>query len=473
MAMEATMSDYERRRLENIKRNGEMMASLSIHSHLSDLSSLSKRLRRENVRKYQKRPKVAEGSVVIRRSFRTQGIPPHFDGLPHHYNESLVPSINTPNVGPVSMSDVYKGECSYQKLVHKFTCHTENDTPLGTSQIQRIKAEKNIDCKSFKLEPQNVARVLSENILAVRFLPSSDLDIVVVGNRKGELGFWDVSQRSEVGDGIYVYQPHHAAISGISVHPFSLSKVYTSSYEGLIRSMNIEREEFDLVYSSSSGSALYSISQQPNDANSIYVSEGLGVLNIYDERGRKIVNSWSLHEERINCIDINSANSFIIATSSSDGLACLWDLRKMDVKHGHCKALQTVDLGRTVLSAYFSPSGSCLAMSSVGCSINVLSGANFEDLYKFRDSSHKEHIHKNRWSTSPRAVWGWDDEHLFASEMKRRIKILSVNRRIAIHTLESFHMSNISHQYDAHPCKVGMLAAATNGGYVYIWTSSL
>ena len=72
-----------------------------------------------------------------------------------------------------------------------------------------------------------------------------------------------------------------------------------------------------------------------------------------------------------------------------------------------------------------------------------------------------------------RAVWGWDDEHLFASEMKRRIKILSVNRRIAIHTLESFHMSNISHQYDAHPCKVGMLAAATNGGYVYIWTSSL
>lgn len=39
------VTEYERKRLENIKRNSEMMASLKIHSHALNLAASSKRLR--------------------------------------------------------------------------------------------------------------------------------------------------------------------------------------------------------------------------------------------------------------------------------------------------------------------------------------------------------------------------------------------------------------------------------------------
>lgn len=75
------------------------------------------------------------------------------------------------------------------------------------------------------LKPKNVAKVVSERIMSVRFLPFVDRTVVVVGNKIGNLGFWDLDYREGDGDGIYVYQPHSGPVSGISVHPFSPRKV--------------------------------------------------------------------------------------------------------------------------------------------------------------------------------------------------------------------------------------------------------
>ncbi|KAL2927957.1 WD repeat-containing protein 76 [Bienertia sinuspersici] len=403
--------------------------------------------REEKRRKYEKKP-IQEASRI---SLRTQGISPHFSGLPEDYNESLKPSryeSKTPETisfaGPLYMRDAYKGAGSHRTLVDKFACLKSVQTSIDHAGIAKVdwkKSEECIDFNSFKLKVRNVARVVSENILALRFLPSTSMTMVVVGNRDGELGFWDVGHGNVGDEAIHLYRPHAAAVSGISVHPFALSKVYTTSYDGCLRLMNIEREEFDLVYSNKSGYSLYSISQPPNDPNSIYVGEGLGVVNIFDERARKYVNSWCLHEQRINTIDFNLANPNIVATGSTDGLACLWDLRKMEVKDGNCKPLHTVDLGKAVLSAYFSPYGSNLALSvdgyvRVGC-------------------------------------MGWDDNHIYAGDSRRCINIVSVSERKIVYSLESPLMSAISSRYDAHPYTVGMMAAATAGGSVYIWTSDL
>lgn len=39
------LTEYERKRLENIKRNEEMLAALKVHAKASDLSAASKRQR--------------------------------------------------------------------------------------------------------------------------------------------------------------------------------------------------------------------------------------------------------------------------------------------------------------------------------------------------------------------------------------------------------------------------------------------
>lgn len=72
-----------------------------------------------------------------------------------------------------------------------------------------------------------------------------------------------------------------------------------------------------------------------------------------------------------------------------------------------------------------------------------------------------------------RGIWGWDDSYVFIGNMKRGIDVISVASEKIVTTLESELVSAIPCRFDAHPCNVGMLAGATSGGQVYIWTPIL
>jgi WD40 repeat protein len=145
-------------------------------------------------------------------------------------------------------------------------------------------------------------------------------------------------------------------------------QIFTSCYDGFIRLMDAEKEVFDLVYSSDD--TIYSLSQRLDDVKCLYFSEGHGVLNIWDERIGKCSTQWNLHGHRINSIDFNSENSNVMATSSSDGTACIWDLRSISADQP--KPLKEVSHQRAVQSAYFSPSGSFLATTRYLCCIEPL-----------------------------------------------------------------------------------------------------
>lgn len=73
-------------------------------------------------------------------------------------------------------------------------------------------------------------------------------------------------------------------------------------------------------------------------------------------------------------------------------------------------------------------------------------------------------------NTGNRAIWGWDDEYVFIGNMKRGVDVISPVERRTVFTLQSPHMSAIPCRFDVHPFNVGMLAGATSGGQVYVWT---
>ena len=93
--------------------------------------------------------------------------------------------------------------------------------------------------------------------------------------------------------------------------------------------MDAEKEVFELMHSSHD--SIYSLSQRSDDVICLYFGEGHGGLNIWDERVGKCSTQWNLQERMINSIDFNSENFNIMATSSSDGTACIWDLRSVNV----------------------------------------------------------------------------------------------------------------------------------------------
>lgn len=71
-----------------------------------------------------------------------------------------------------------------------------------------------------------------------------------------------------------------------------------------------------------------------------------------------------------------------------------------------------------------------------------------------------------------RGIWGWDDSSVFIGNMKRGVDIISVTGKKTAATLQSELVSAIPCRFDAHPYNKGMLATATSGGQVYIWTQS-
>ncbi|KAM7264763.1 hypothetical protein ACFE04_002446 [Oxalis oulophora] len=543
------LTEYEQKRLENIKRNQQMIAALNIHSTLSQLSaSTNKRQRVGKTFKVspKKKSRSDETPVVIRRSLRTRGIAPESDGLRGDDVENSAPlKFSSPlkasprQAGPLKMTDAFTGEGGYEKLIKvmvdvakkpetgksveqlfekvkackeeamsglkmesthflrsaikpckdELSCDLEEDkrNVLNASNknefadIKPIKDEivgvykeenresqsgSSLDLNSLTLKEENIARLVPGRIMTVKFLPSDDVRMIMVGNKFGDVAFWNMDSNNgedaDDNDGIFLYHPHTGPISGIVVQRPCLSKIFTSCYDGFLRLMDAEKEVFDLVYSCDD--AIFSLAQRPNDTHTLYFAEGPGTINIWDVRTGKSSAELNLHDSRINTIDFSSTNKNIMATSSTDRTACLWDLRHMAADKP--QALKTVNHKRAVHSAYFSPSGRSFATTSLDDTVGIVSGSNFDDTSII---SHNNQT--GRWLSKFKATWGWDDSSLFIGNMKRGVDIISPAQRRTIMTLESPLMTAIPCTFTTHPYHVGTLAGATSGGQVYVWTS--
>ncbi|XP_058067546.1 uncharacterized protein LOC131216929 [Magnolia sinica] len=470
--MALALTDYERRRLENIKRNDQMMASLKLHQKSNQLSSAPKRQRIE-IKGYEttpeKKPKT-KSPIVIRRSLRSRGIPPDAstasgveDDLaaspqkPTNSSSHLDPLIR--KLGRLPMQQAYSGRVSSNRQLIDTIMDMSENVPLTRSK--KSVAVDCFDLGSLVLKPDNIARMLPARILSVAFFPSEERTMVVVGDKLGNVGFWDVDCEEERGNGVYLYSPHSAPISGISVEPI-LSKISTSSYDGYIRLMDVGKETFNMVYSSDD--AIFSLSQRPHDVKSLYFGVGKGKLKLWDERAGKISSIYNLHDQRINSIDFNTENTNLMATSSTDATACIWDLRSASGAH-RLKCLKRVNHRKAVHSAYFSPSGSCLATTSYDNNVGLLSGVEFEDMTMI-----PHYNQTSKWISTFRAIWGWDDSNLFVGNTKREVDVISTVNKTTT-SLESPYMTAIPCRFAAHPFKVGTLAGATGGGQVYVWTT--
>ncbi|PIA45699.1 hypothetical protein AQUCO_01600139v1, partial [Aquilegia coerulea] len=464
------LSEYERKRLENIKRNEEMMAKLKIQSKAFQFSSVTKHQRKETKpsKTTQAKKRKSETPIVLRRSPRTHGIvvevepkPSLQKGIEDETRESSIESENSPRkLGPLTMEEAYNGDSSDRPFIKTIMNMSNAALSSGLKKRELIGNVETFDPKSMVLKPENIARVMPDKILNLKFFPCPDRTIVVSGNSDGEIAFWDVDCEDEDCDGIYLYQPHEYSISGISIQPFSLSKVFSSCYGGLIRVMDVGKESFDLVCST--GNTIFCLSQRPNDAKTLYFGQGSGLLSVFDARVGKSSDSRRLHELRINTLDFNPENSNLVATSSTDGTACIWDLRYINAQKP--KYLKMVDYTKSVHSAYFSPSGKFLATTSLDNKIGILGGVDYVD------TSTIYHLNRNTAGASYfRAIWGWDDSYLFIGNQDRAVDVISTVDE-SIVTLESSHMSANPLRFAAHPYKVGTLAGGTSCRKIYVWT---
>ncbi len=120
--------------------------------------------------------------------------------------------------------------------------------------------------------------------------------------------------------------------------------------------MDLERENFNITRLSEF--PILSLCQAPNSPSCLYFGEETDV-KLFDDRIGKVSTSWNAHASRINSIDFHPENTYMLATSSRDGTACMWDLRTMKKKGA--ESLEVLEHDRALQSAYFSPSGHMVA----------------------------------------------------------------------------------------------------------------
>ncbi|PWZ54043.1 hypothetical protein Zm00014a_043959 [Zea mays] len=456
----AGLTDYERRREENIRRNETILAALrrkaaELSASFIPTASSPKRPKKQHPLARTTSP------VVLRRSLRTRGIPAGESSACDGANTSL----NTPPSPTKPRSTRFSS--SLASALRDATA--AEPSPSVKSWIG---APDGFDpSRELVLRPVDVRKVVPGRILSLRILPLSDRTVVVAGNVHGHIGFWDVDRlvEDEDGDGVdgvFEYFPHRGSVGGIVMHPAMLHKIYSSSYHGEICLMDVEKEYFNTVYLCDY--PIFSLCQAPNSPSSLYFAEG-NELKLFDERMGKVPTTWSLHDHRINSIDFRPENPYIFATSSTDRTVCIWDIRRMKKKGS--ESLKVLEYNKSIQSAYFSPSGNMLATTSLDDTVRIF------DIDNFDDSCTLKHDNRTgRWLSTFKAIWSWNDSNLFVGSMKRAIDVISVDRRQKsisasyMAFLESEHMTAIPCRFTLHPCKVGHLAGASSSGKVFLWT---
>ena len=170
--------------------------------------------------KSEKKPKT-ETPIVIRRSLRTRGIPPDSKGLVGDSVGPTTPTKTKPsvvNLGPISMADARESAHSDSSFVESLMGMAQLEAQ--DVRVEKGKVEASLGLESLYLDPKNIARVVPGRITSLRFFPSSSVKMVAVGNKFGNVGFWNVG-----GSEVHLYRPHRAPISGILIQPHCFSKV--------------------------------------------------------------------------------------------------------------------------------------------------------------------------------------------------------------------------------------------------------
>lgn len=214
----AGLTDYERLREENIRRNEVILASLRRKADelSAAIKSSSKRGRPSN--QPRKKPAAKTSPGELRRSLRLSQLPPS-------HSPDAEP---TPGPPPVPRSTSFSSSLASSII-----------ESASLAPPAKVRADDFDAGKELVLTPANVRKVVPDRILGVRVLPLVDRTVVAAGNKLGNIGFWvvDGMVEDEDGDGadeVFEYLPHRGPVPAIVAHPAAPQKVMAPCYSALL-----------------------------------------------------------------------------------------------------------------------------------------------------------------------------------------------------------------------------------------------
>jgi WD40 repeat protein len=404
-AKDLAMSEYERIRLENIRRNEEFLSDLGVSSLRSSLTvsapkksstrrsspGISKpppvptrRSSRVTVEKLTSEIKFLRDSgkleeAELKQSELNSMIEKQNEGAYVVEPQSLAVEesnqrLLTETVPLSELRGLEEDESSGEivnELISVMRSQTEAKGKKSTSS--KFMEPSPSSFNKLNLHEDDVMRLTPSRITAVALSPSTSTILGVAGDKNGFLGIWNATRGNN--NSVYKYRPHISNIINFHFTPEDLTKLYSVSYDGTIRRLDLEREAFSLAFEApetlremyfSDGSFSYS---QPEN---VIVSKSSGFVSLIDFRASSTKYQWDFEaqDNRINSVQIHPTQQHLIVTAGGkNGGIAVHDIRKVSKKP---KPLSYSSLhSKSINAAYISPDGNYIVSVSLDDSIRV------------------------------------------------------------------------------------------------------
>ena len=426
------ISEYERQREENIRKNQEILASLNIPK----LETKGKR----------KPPPKSTPSAVAKRKKQKQS--------PTRKSSRIlerVTGVKAPSEEYVPRF-TYKEEIKPPRIVSKIPFEpTVGATDEFIDMMADLphafdfgKTDRSPPCFDLEFKHRHcIVKCAHDRIYSMNFMHNSEKIIPVAGTKFGNLVFWDATEVLQEGysppDDVELDKRFIPKVFSFSPHPSeSISNiriigntVFTSSYDATIKKMDMTKGCFIPMFvpqesnKKGAGEDEWIICGMDfRNINEFFISDIRGRVGELDFRVKNpLIKTHVLSEKKIGCVSLADN---LIAISSNDGSISVWDTRKFGKSPIH-----RFQYDRAVTGVYFHPSNPDYLLST--CYDDHI---RIHSISSDKTTNIRHNNQTGRWITPFRAVWDpkstnpLEESMIVCGNMNRGLDIFDGNGKL-------------------------------------------
>ncbi|KAL3232882.1 hypothetical protein RNJ44_04798 [Nakaseomyces bracarensis] len=524
----AELTDFQKKRLENIKRNNDLLKKLQLQGAANNIKREAgvDTVNRHDER-LKKKKKIAavkkknddankKVSMPTRRSRRLMGQKLEDEkGIPNVSDtqlmkmgkaqdlESLEEVKETPVIGDVKLSDLIKTEdgVDEEELLSKFKQFSNKNFSSGdffdiirkrqneNSDDTNLEKQQNaFDLELYDVFQPNEIKITYERISAMFFHPSTEKKLIVAGDTSGTIGLWNVRDDPLAENGeddmvepdITKVKFFTKNVGKIECFPTDTSTLLTTSYDGSIRTLNLNNlKSADITtlrnqYEDPMGVSDCQFSYE--NPNVLYITTLGGEFTQLDLRAKPSeMKYWRLSDKKIGSMAINPQRPYEIATGSLDRTLRIWDVRKTVVTpewsqyedYDSHDIVSTFDSRLSVSAVSYSPTDGTLVCNGYDDTIRLfdVNGTLPEDLDTNSKIVLKHNCQSGRWTSILKARFK-PDQNVFA--------IANMSRAIDIYNSEGQQLAHLATAtvpavLGWHPLQ-NWIAGGNSSGKVFLFT---
>lgn len=446
------LSEYELERLENIRKNQAFLSSINLIQAWEDLqkSKRPKQPLRSHTAKYRTLP--------ARKSLRLQNKPVEKLAPPTEHQDVFPSERFKKPAGPLLMDPINQDE-DYKlppQLLELWSEETkESERKLDLKEY--ISA-----LKSMKITEDNVVKVVKDRIFSAAFHPCCSSLLLAAGDKGGKVGLWNLG--AEWGDdGVLVFEPHFRPVGCLAFSRSHPTQLLSTSYDGSLRCMDLEKAVFDDVYDIDEG--LKTFAFMSHDCSTLLVGNWFGEVAIVDRRtpGNSHESLHTLDTNTVRCLNIHPLHMqyFVAAVGRTVSIYDSRYLKKTTSKpvshlYGHSCA---------TTGAYFSPcTGNRVLTSCLDNHIRIFDTSSLNtETPLLKSISHN--MQTGRWLSNLSAVWDPKQEDCFvvgSMQRPRRVEVFHESGRL-LHSFMDENLGTVLSVTAFHPTRNALLGGNSSG----------